>query len=46
MTNHRDVQRMARVAAGAAGEPHRAGNLLVSDIVVSPLQNNVGLIVT
>ena len=36
MTNHRDVQRMTRVAAGAAGEPRRAGSLLISDMVGTP----------
>jgi len=34
---------MARVVAVAAGEPRRAGNLLVSDMVRSPSRSKVGL---
>jgi hypothetical protein len=37
---------MARVVAVAAGEPRRAGNLLVSDMVGSPSRNKVGLMIT
>src|SRR5271154_1166276 len=44
MTTYRVVSEWRVLLPGATGEPRRAGNLLVCDMVRSPSRNKVGLI--